>query len=300
MKLLTIDTQPGSAPGVLTEDGRVLNLADAGESGLPSSVRDILNVGLDGLTTIADYLTSNSGKAKPLEEVSLLAPVPNPNLILSVGLNYWKHLEEMAGTPVPKHPTAFHKARATLTGSGTNIHIPPHCPNMIDYEGELTVVMGTTCHNVTVDEAMDYVAGYTLANDVSARDWVGDVFNAEGSFPAILAWERNIHGKQLPGFTPCGPFLTTKDEIPDPHVLHMETRLNGAVMQSTNTDDMIFKIPELISYFSQWYQFKPGDLITTGSPAGVGFGRDPKVFMTSGDHVEVEADGLGTLTNTLK
>ena len=122
MKLLTIDTQPGSAPGVLTEDGRALNLANAGESGIPSSVRDILNVGLDGLTTITDYLTSNSGKAEPLEEVSLLAPVPNPNLILSVGLNYWKHLEEMAGTPVPKHPTAFHKARATLTGSGKNIH----------------------------------------------------------------------------------------------------------------------------------------------------------------------------------
>ena len=300
MKLLTIDTQLGSAPGVLTEDGRVLNLADAGKSGIPSSVRDILETGAAGLTTVADYLRSNSDKAEPLDTFSLLAPVPNPRLILSVGLNYWKHLEEMAGTPVPKYPTAFHKARATLNGSDQTINIPPHYANMIDYEGELTVVMGTTCHNVTVDQAMDHVAGYTLANDVSARDWVGDVFTAEGSFPAILAWERNIHGKQLPGFTPCGPFLTTKDEIPDPHMLHMETRLNGAVMQSSGTDDMIFKIPELISYFSQWYQFNPGDMITTGSPAGVGFGRDPKVFMTSGDRVEVEADGLGTLTNTLK
>ena len=300
MKLLTIDTQLGSAPGVLTEDGRVLNLADAGKSGIPSSVRDILETGAAGLATVADYLRSNSDKAEPLDTWSLLAPVPNPRLVLSVGLNYWKHLEEMAGTPVPKYPTAFHKARSTLNGSDQTINIPPHCANMIDYEGELTVVMGTTCHNVTVDQAMDHVAGYTLANDVSAQDWVGDVFTAEGSFSAILAWERNIHGKQLPGFTPCGPFLTTKDEIPDPHMLHMETRLNGAVMQSSGTDDMIFKIPELISYFSQWYQFNPGDMITTGSPAGVGFGRDPKVFMTSGDRVEVEAGGLGTLTNTLK
>ena len=299
MKLLTIDTQGGSAPGVLTEDGRVLNLADAGKSGIPNSVRDILETGAAGLAAISDYLRSNSDKAGPLDTVSLLAPVPNPRLILSVGLNYWKHLEEMADTPVPKHPTAFHKARATLNGANQAIHTPPHCPDMIDYEGELTVVMGATCHNVTVDRAMDHVAGYTLANDVSARDWVGDVFTAEGSFPAILAWERNIHGKQLPGFTPCGPFLTTKDEIPDPHVLHIETRLNGAVMQSSCTDDMIFKIPELISYFSQWYQFNPGDIITTGSPAGVGFGRDPQVFMSSGDRVEVEADGLGTLTNTL-
>ena len=299
MKLLTIDTKPGSAPGVITEDGRVLNLADSGKSGIPGSVRDILETGAAGLAAIEDYLRSNSDKGEPLDTVSLLAPVPNPRLILSVGLNYWKHLEEMAGTPVPKHPTAFHKARATLNGANQTIHIPPLCPDMIDYEGELTVVMGATCHNVTVDQAMDHVAGYTLANDVSARDWVGDVFTAEGSFPAILAWERNIHGKQLPGFTPCGPFLTTKEEIPDPHVLHMETRLNGAVMQSSGTDDMIFKIPELISYFSQWYQFNPGDMITTGSPAGVGFGRDPKVFMTSGDRVEIEADGLGILTNTL-
>ncbi len=299
MKLLTIDTKPGSAPGVITEDGRVLNLAYARKSGIPGSVRDILDGGPAGLANIADYLRANSGKAEPLETVSFLPPVPNPKLILSVGLNYWKHLEEMAGTPVPKHPTAFHKARATLTGSGQTIQIPSHCPDMIDYEGELTVVLGSACHNVTVEEAMDHVAGYTLANDVSARDWVGGVFTAEGGFPAILAWERNIHGKQLPGFTPCGPFLTTKDEIPDPHALHIETRLNGTVMQASGTDDMIFKIPELISYFSQWYQFNPGDMITTGSPAGVGFGRDPKVFMTSGDRVEIEADGLGILTNTL-
>jgi len=298
MKLVTIDSGTAGAPGVLTEDGGILNLSDVGGKA-PNSVREILEAGQAGLEAAAAALQAHGDKAVPLESVSLLAPVPNPKLILSVGLNYWKHLEEMEGTPVPKYPTAFHKARATLTGSGQPINVPPQCPDMIDFEGELTVVLGKVGHNISADDAMDYVAGYTLANDVSARDWVGDVFKAEGVFPSILAWERNIHGKQLPGFTPCGPYLTTKDEIPDPHDLHMETRLNGEVMQSTRTDDMIFKIADQIAYFSQWYQCNPGDMITTGSPAGVGFGRDPKVFMKSGDVVVVEADGLGTLTNTL-
>ncbi len=298
MKLLTIDTGTGTAAGVLTDVGAVLNLANLGGD-VPGSIREFLEAGQAGHNAVVGALATHADKAVPFDSVSLLAPVPNPKLILSVGLNYWKHLEEMEGTPVPKYPTAFHKARATLTGSGQPVHVPPQCPDMIDYEGELTVVLGKACHNISADEAMDCVAGYTLANDVSARDWVTAVFTSEGVFPSILAWERNIHGKQLPGFTPCGPYLVTKDEIPNPHNLHMETRLNGEVMQSTRTDDMIFKIADQIAYFSQWYQFSPGDMITTGSPAGVGFGRDPKVFMKSGDVVEVEADGLGILTNTL-
>jgi acylpyruvate hydrolase len=228
-----------------------------------------------------------------------LAPIPNPKLILSVGLNYWKHLEEMAGTPIPKNPAAFIKTRSSLSGSGNPIFVPPQCPDMLDYEGELCFVFGEQCHNVDVDEAMEYVAGYTIANDVSARDWVGEVFGSKETFPAIHAWERNINGKQLPGFTPCGPVLVTKDEILDPHNLQMTLTLNGEVMQSTKTDDMIFKLPELISYFSQWYQFNPGDIVTTGSPAGVGFGRNPKVFMKPGDTVEVEVEGIGVLSNMI-
>lgn len=299
MKLLTINTAAGLVAGVLTEDGKVLSLDGIDRFSSPNSAREILEAGEAGLDAVANYLAVNKSEAVPLSSVSLAAPVPNPRLILSVGLNYWKHLNEMDGTPVPTYPTAFHKTRASLTGSGQHVQVPPQCPDMIDYEGELAVVLGKVCHNVNDEEAMNYVAGYTLANDISARNWVGEVFIAEGTFPSILAWERNIHGKQLPGFTPCGPFLTTKDEIPDPHSLHMETRLNGQIMQSTGTDDMIFKIPQLISYFSRWYKFFPGDIITTGSPAGVGFGRDPKVFMMPGDLVEVEADGLGTLTNKL-
>ena len=171
---------------------------------------------------------------------------------------------------------------------------------MIDFEGEFCFIFAKECNNVNEAEAMDYVAGYTIANDVSARDWVPEVFAAEGTFPAIQAWERNIMGKQLPGFTPCGPYLVTKDEIKDPHDLKLETRLNGEVMQSTSTNDLIFKIPQIIAYFSQWYRFQAGDIVTTGSPAGVGFGRDPKLFMKPGDKIEIEIEKIGILSNTIE
>jgi acylpyruvate hydrolase len=317
MKLVTIDVLPNSHVGVLVGEEIVLDLAALSvvlpvATLVPSSMRELLESGVTGLETVAhclaqvDSMTNDeklilmdSGILSPLGDVQLLAPIPNPKLILSVGLNYWKHLEEMAGTPIPKNPTAFIKTRSSLSGSGNPIFVPPQCPDMLDYEGELCFVFGEQCHNVDVDEAMEYVAGYTIANDVSARNWVGEVFGSKETFPAIHAWERNINGKQLPGFTPCGPVLVTKDEILDPHNLQMTLTLNGEVMQSTKTDDMIFKLPELISYFSQWYQFNPGDIVTTGSPAGVGFGRNPKVFMKPGDTVEVEVEGIGVLSNMI-
>jgi acylpyruvate hydrolase len=317
MKLVTIDKLPNPHVGVLVGNDTVLDLAALKvilpEAYLvPNSMRKILEAGVAGMETVAHCLAqvdsmaddekailTDAGILSPLAELPLLAPVPNPKLILSVGLNYWKHLEEMAGTPTPKHPAAFIKTRDSLSGSGNPIYVPPQCPDMIDYEGELCFVFGRQCHNVQSDEAMSYVAGYTIANDVSARNWVGEVLASSNTFPAIHAWERNINGKQLPGFTPCGPVLVTKDEVKDPNNLQMTLTLNGEVMQSTKTDDMIFKLPELISYFSQWYQFNPGDIVTTGSPAGVGFGRDPKVFMKPGDVVEVEVEGIGKLSNTV-
>ncbi len=317
MKLVTIGMLPRPHIGVLVGERDVLDLSALGvilpaANLIPSSMRELLEGGSVGLGMVENCLIQvnsmddgeksilvDSGIINSLDKVSLLAPIPNPKLILSVGLNYWKHLDEMAGTPTPKHPAAFIKTRNSLSGSGSSIFVPPQCPNMIDFEGEFCFVFGEQCHNVSTDDAMDYIFGYTIANDVSARDWVSEVFDSSGTFPAIHAWERNINGKQLPGFTPCGPVLVTKDEIVDPHNLQMTLTLNGEVMQSTKTDDMIFKLPELISYFSQWYQFNPGDIVTTGSPAGVGFGRDPKVFMKPGDTVEVEVEGIGKLTNTI-
>ena len=214
-------------------------------------------------------------------------------------MNYGRHLAEMGDTPIPAHPAGFIKTRDSLLGSSKAITVPPQCPDMIDYEGEFCFVFGKECHAVSEEDAMDYVAGYTVANDVSARDWIPDIKSGEPPFGPIHGWERNIMGKNLPGFTPCGPFVVTKDEIANPHDLHLQTRLNGEVMQDTKTDDLIFKLPEIISYYSQWYRFRPGDLVTTGSPSGVGIGRNPPIFMKSGDTVEIELEGVGTLKNTL-
>ena len=310
MQLATLDTGDLGHAAVLSNENELLDLVTSGLApDAPAAVKDILGreSAMDAVRKALDALASLSQDERhalrqsdaliALDSARLLAPVPRPSLILSVGLNYHRHLAEMAGTPAPTFPSAFMKTIASLNGAGKPIIIPPQCPDMIDYEAELCFVFGRTCHNVSPADAMDYVAGYTVANDVSARDWVGDVFSATEPFPAILAWERNVMGKLFPGFTPCGPVITTKDEIPDPHNLLLEFRLNGKVMQSTRTDDLIFNIPAIVSYFSQWYRFEPGDIVTTGTPAGVGAGRKPQVFMKPGDRAEVTLEGVGTLSN---
>lgn len=233
------------------------------------------------------------------DSVSFLPPVPDPSIILSVGMNYRRHLEEMENVPVPAYPPAFLMTHPALNGAGKPIVAPPQCPDMIDFEGEFCFVFGRSCHNVTEDEAMDYVAGYTIANDVSARDWVAPWFAAEKPLDVVSTWDRNLLGKQLPTFCPCGPVIVTKDEIADPHNLQLTTTLNGEVMQSSKTDDLIFNLPKIISYFSQWYLFSPGDIVTTGSPAGVGAGRKPPVYMKPGDVIEVEIEGIGKLSNPI-
>ena len=317
MKFATIDNSAGGHLGVLVGPDEILDLVLLREvlprAGLvPRTLRGLLDAGGDAIELVrrcigdAEGLSAGergrlaeTGTLRPFASTPLLAAIPNPRMILSVGLNYGRHLAEMSGTPKPKHPTAFIKVAESLTGSGKPIVVPPQCPDMIDFEGEFCFVFGRVCHDVSIEDGLDYVAGYTIANDVSARDWVPEFFGAETKFDAIHTWERNIMGKQLPSFTPCGPVMTTADEIADPHDLQVTTRLNGEVMQSTKTDDLIFKLPEMISYFSKWYRFRPGDFVTTGSPAGVGFGRDPKVFMKPGDTVEVEIEGIGTLINPL-
>ena len=310
MKLLTIDQGTG-APGVIMGDQEVLNLATAPDSVIvggwrPGSVREVLERGAEGLDAVQriigaaeDAREECASSITPFSDVELAPPVPDPWLIFSVGMNYGRHLAEMSNTPPPPNPAGFIKIRETLLGSGKPISVPPQCPDMIDYEGEFCFVFGRECHRVSREDAMDYVVGYTIANDVSARDWIPDIKLGEPPFGPIHGWERNILGKNLPGFTPCGPVIVTKDEISDPYDLHLQTRLNGKVMQDTKTDDLIFKLPEIIEYYSQWYRFHPGDIVTTGSPSGVGVGRDPQVFMHAGDTVEVELEGVGTLINTL-
>ena len=315
MRLVTLQAATKDAvPGVIVGDW-ILNLALAGReipevAGYPHSIRAILRLGPNALSTIKRVVAKVAGDgnlAADLKEIGaltdvsktkLLAPIPDPTLILSCGMNYHEHLREM-NTPVPATPTAFTKNAASVIGTEEPILLPRAAPDMVDWEGEFTVVMGKPCFNVSATEALDYVVGYTIVNDVSARDWVPGVFAAKGNMPSILAWEHNILGKQYPTFCPMGPMLVTADEVGDVSALKLETRLNGKVMQSTSTADLVFSVPRVIEYFSKFYELRPGDLITTGSPSGVGYGRTPKIFMRAGDVIEVEVERIGVLRNPI-
>ena len=310
----TIDISSGGQAGALVNTDEILDFSLARTSPslarwIPDSILGILEAGQKGLDFVRRLVDEveeatesereglrERGALLPLATTQLLAPVPQPAFILSTGLNYGQHLKEM-GAPRPPHPAAFIKNATSVIGPGSPIILPPQFPDMVDFEGELSFIFGHACHNVAAEDAMDYVAGYTIVNDVSARDWVAATQRAKEPMEAVHAWWVNLMGKQLPTFCPMGPLLVTRDEIADPHELNLTTTLNGEVMQSANTNDLLFKLPELIAYFSKWYCFRPGDVITTGSPAGVGFARDPKVFMKAGDVVAVQVDGVGTLSN---
>jgi acylpyruvate hydrolase len=275
---------------------------------VPHSVRGILEGGGEALALvrrIADRVGANARLAARLREsralvaraeTRLLAPIPDPGFVLSCGLNYHAHLKEMK-TPVPETPAHFAKSAAAIIGPGAAIRLPASNPDMVDWEGEFCAVIGRRCHGVSEADALGFVAGYTLINDVSARDWVAPIFAATGTMGPIMAWEHNLLGKMFPTFCPMGPALVTADEIPDVNDVALETRLNGVVMQSANTNDLVFNVAQLIAYYSRFYRLRPGDVITTGSPAGVGYGREPKLFMRAGDTVEVRAQGIGTLAN---
>ena len=274
-------------------DGEDIVDINACDRSLPPTLKGILESG--GLARVKKVLKSKKHRT-PRRRAKLLAPIPNPGLLLSVGMNYHEHLKEMK-TPVPEKPAAFTKSVASIIASGQPILLPASNPSMVDWEGELTVVIGRACHRVSATKALDYVAGYTIVNDVSARDWVAPIFSSTGVMGPIHAWEHNLLGKMFPTFCPMGPVLATRDEVPDPDDVKITTRLNGQVMQDANTDDLVFSVPKLIEYYSQFYRFGPGDCITTGSPSGVGFGRNPKIFMKPGDVIEVEVKGIGVLSN---
>jgi len=286
MKLVTFQIDDRARPGRLAGE----HIVDLGA--LAPDLRTLLERGL------LDEARKASGKSVSIRDVRLLAPIPNPGMVLSVGMNYHEHLKEMK-TPLPEKPAAFTKSVASIIGPDAPILIPPSNPDMLDWEGEFSVVIGRPCHRVKAAQALDYVAGYTIVNDVSARDWVAPIFSAKGVMGPIHAWEHNLLGKMFPTFCPMGPVLATKDEVPDPANVKLQTRLNGKLMQDANTDDLVFSVVQLIEYYSQFYLFRPGDVITTGSPSGVGYGRNPKLFMKAGDVVEVEVEGIGILRNPL-
>ncbi|MDY6792209.1 MAG: fumarylacetoacetate hydrolase family protein [Thermodesulfobacteriota bacterium] len=216
----------------------------------------------------------------------LLAPV-DPAAILCIGLNYHQHAQE-TGAKLPRHPVLFMKNPAALNHPGDPIIIPSLCldPLEVDYEVELAVVMGKVAKNVPADKALDFVLGYTIANDVSARRWQKKAGGGQ--------W---VLGKSFDTFCPLGPKLVTADEIPDPQTLQIKCVLNGKVMQNTNTADMIFSVAEIIEFLSSVMTLLPGTVILTGTPSGVGFVRNPPVFLKPGDTVKLTIDKIGTLSN---
>lgn len=312
MKLIHFES--GSAPtlGALLASDRVLDLAALRRempeaSAVPPSMEELLAP--ECLSKVAELVQKIAGDdrlflelqrlgiLRPLDGVRLLPPVLRPGLILSSGGAYRDHLKEMA-VQAPPLPAGFIKCVASVTGPNDPIVLPRNASEMVDWEGEFACVIGKPCHQVAVDEAMDFVAGYTLINDVSARDWVKPFLSATGS-PMEVAHRAldNLMGKQFPTFCPIGPCIVTKDELADPGRLTLTTRVNGQVMQHANTADLIHSLAETVSHFSRWYQFLPGDIITTGTPSGVGYAQVPQRFLRPGDVVEVHVEEIGALRN---
>ena len=241
----------------------------------------------DGSTTLisGDILGDYQDTGVAADVRKLLAPIA-PATVLCIGLNYRRHAEE-GKQAIPAHPVLFMKMPSTVQNPGDPILLPRQLrSDSVDYECELAIVIGKSCKNVSKADALSYVLGYTCANDVSARDWQR---NGGGG-----QWCR---GKTFDTFCPLGPAIVTADEIPNPNALTIKTMLNGETMQDWNTDDMIFDVPTLIEFLSGSTRLAPGTVILTGTPHGVGFARQPPVFLQAGDTVTVEIEKIGSLTN---
>ncbi len=294
MKLITYQTNGRPQIGAV-QDAQVIDLraaarlmAGTGDAAFPEDMIALLAAGEAGLqqaTAAVQFATARSADCvQPLSNVTLLPPVVRPGKVVALGRNYAAHAAEGGAEP-PKYPMLFHKTATSLLGAGGTIVIPP-VTDKVDFEAELAVIIGRDCKNVSEDDALDYVAGYTVANDVTARDWQ----RRTTQFTA---------GKMLDTFGPLGPALVTCDEIPDPGNLRIQTRLNGQTMQDGHTSMMIFSVPFIISYISQISTLEVGDVILTGTPEGVGYARKPPVYMKAGDEITIEVENVGTLTNTV-
>jgi 2-keto-4-pentenoate hydratase/2-oxohepta-3-ene-1,7-dioic acid hydratase in catechol pathway len=216
----------------------------------------------------------------------LLAPIV-PADLLCIGLNYHAHAEETK-SEVPANPMLFIKSGNALANPNDAIALPPNSPQ-VDFEGELVVIIGKACKRVTRERALDYVLGYTIGNDVSARDWQKDKKLNGGQF---------ARGKSFDGFAPIGPWITTRDEVPNPNALELKTVVSGETLQASNTRDMIFDVATIVSSLSQTMTLRAGAAIFTGTPSGVGVARSPQRFLKPGDAVEVTIEKLGTLRNS--
>ncbi len=281
MRLATLNTPQGPHAAVQVGDSYVDLVAT--DAKFPASVRDLL--ANPALLKEAEAAAKSPTAVKvPVAGAKLHAPVHNPQKVVCVGLNYRDHAIE-SKMAIPKEPVLFSKFPSALIGSGEAI-VAPQVSTRVDFEAELVIVIGKTGRKISEAAAMDYVAGYAVGHDVSARDWQ---LEKDGK-----QW---MAGKTFDTFAPVGPVLVTKDEVADVHNLGIKLRLNGKTMQNSNTKEFIFSVPQMVAYISQIVTLEPGDMIFTGTPPGIGHALSPQVYMKAGDVAEVEIDGLGTLTN---
>jgi 2-keto-4-pentenoate hydratase/2-oxohepta-3-ene-1,7-dioic acid hydratase in catechol pathway len=273
MRIVTYRSDRGARAGIVI-DGGVVDLWDA-VGGEGSSVRELLAAGrLGEVTGIAE------AERTPVDAVELLPPVPDPLKIVCIGLNYRAHAAE-AGIEPPDAPTFFAKFRNALAAPGATVSLPP-ASGKVDYEAEIAFVVGRRASRVSPEEAASYVAGYMLFNDLSARD-------------LQFATPQWMPGKVFDGSAPCGPALVTPDEALAQGPIEFSLSLNGGEMQSASTDDLLFGVPDLLSHLSGLMTLEPGDIVATGTPAGVGSTREPRVWLASGDEIAISSPTLGRL-----
>jgi len=284
MRLVTFRVEGGARLGVLRNDDEVVEVAE------PGDMLALIDAGDDGLRRVESALTSSRGRSRRLADVELLAPLPSPRgNVIAIGRNYQKHAAETARIEgrEPSPPTIFTKAITSLTEPYADIAIDPAISDKIDWEVELAVVVGKRGANIKRDAARAHVFGYTVINDVTARDiqsdWGGQYFK----------------GKSLDRSSPLGPWIVTADEIADPQALKLRLRLNGEVKQDSSTADMIYAVDEVLEWASKGMTLLPGTVIATGTPDGVGFARTPPEFLQPGDVMESEVERIGVLRNRI-
>jgi 2-keto-4-pentenoate hydratase/2-oxohepta-3-ene-1,7-dioic acid hydratase in catechol pathway len=275
MKLIRFGEAGNEKPGILHENGLRLNVGAFGEDYNENFF------GTEGLSRLKKWLETNEEYCPVIDpEARLAAPLARPSKIVCVGLNYSKHALE-SGMKIPTEPVIFFKATSAIVGPNDAVIIPRNSTKT-DWEVELAVVIGKKAAYVAEKDALDHVAGYLLHNDISEREF---------QLEKLGQW---VKGKSADTFAPLGPYIATKDEIIDPHKLRLWLKLNDNMMQDSNTSDLVFNIPQLVSYISQFMTLLPGDIISTGTPSGVGLGLNPPQYLKPGDKMELGIEGLGS------
>jgi 2-keto-4-pentenoate hydratase/2-oxohepta-3-ene-1,7-dioic acid hydratase in catechol pathway len=280
MKLVRLGNTGNEKPGLLLEDGQYIDVSAFGED------FDEAFFGSDGPKRLAAWLANNQESCPVVQNTRLGCPVQKPSKIVCVGLNYAKHAAE-SGMELPKEPVLFFKSTTAIVGPNDDVVIPKGSTKT-DWEVELAIVVGKKASYVSKEDAMDHVAGYVLHNDYSEREFQ---IERDGQW---------VKGKSCDTFAPIGPFVATTDEIQDPHNLDLWLKVNGQTMQHSNTSDFVFDVPTVVSYISQFMTLLPGDIISTGTPFGVGLGLTPPQYLNPGDVVELGIDGLGTSKQNIK